>query len=139
MHKDNNLWLEITQPEDDAESNIKVPLWPFGLFLITIVIWNMWPQRIGFFIGLQFALAVPKLQTELLCLTSNVSINRQSNFSALVFLLDKYVLGVIRMLLVHPSGVETISASIISLYWYWSSHLPVVLYNLFIFYRHIFL
>ena len=46
-------------------------------------------------------------------------------------------MGDIGLLSVNPSGVETISASIIYLNCFWLSHLPACLYNLFVFSRHL--
>ena len=92
----------------------------------------VWPRRFAIFdhntlpvfIALRFVLVAPILQIEVLCLTSNFFANLRSDFLVLIFLLDTYVLGVIGLLSVHPSGVETIYASIIALCCCWSSHLP---------------
>ena len=69
-----------------------------------------------FFIALLFDLAAPNLQTTVLCLTSNVSINSWSSFLALVFFIDMDGLVVFVRLLVHPSGVDTNYVSVIALY-----------------------
>ena len=106
-------------------------------FRKTTAIWNVWPQRIAFFINLCFSLAAPNLQITVLCLTSNVSVNWWSDFLAMVFLLDTDGLGVIRMLSVHPSGFETSDASIDTSYFCRSSHLPTVLYNFLMFSKHL--
>ena len=57
-----------------------------------------------FFIALRFSFAEPNLQTAVLCLTYNVSVNQLSDFLVLVFLVDTYGLGVIGLLFVYPSG-----------------------------------
>ena len=69
-----------------------------------------------YFIALRFDLDAPNLRTAVLCLTYNASVNLRSGFLALGFLVDTDGLGVIRLLLVHPSGVDTISTSIIDFY-----------------------
>ena len=66
-------------------------------------------------IALQFDLASLNLQTSALCLTSNVSKNWQSDFLALGFLVGSDCLGYIGLLSVQPSGVETVSDSIMAL------------------------
>ena len=67
-------------------------------------------------VNLRFYLASPNLWTAVLCLTSNASKNRKSNFLALGFFTVTDWLGSIGLLLVNPSGVETIAASKITLY-----------------------
>ena len=60
--------------------------------------------------------------------TSKVLVNIHSYFCALGFLNGDYVMGDIGMLLVNPSGVETIETSRIFLNCCWSSHLPACLH-----------
>ena len=60
-------------------------------------------------------------------------VKRHSDFLALGFLTGGCVMGDIGLVLVNPSGLETIATSIISLNGYWSSHLPACLYDLLIF------
>ena len=57
-------------------------------------------------------------------LTSNMLVNKHSDFLALGFLTGVYVIGTLGILSVTPSGVDTIAASRISLSFCWSSHLP---------------
>ena len=60
-----------------------------------------------------------------------------SYFIAMEFLVDTNGLGVIRLLLVNPSGFETSAASNISFYCCWYSYLPAVLYNFLMFSIHL--
>ena len=90
-------------------------------FCMATALWNMWPQRIAFLIALCFALAASNIWTEVLCLTSNVSANWRIDFVSLGFSVDTYGLGVIRLLPVHHTGVQTIADSIIALCWCWYS------------------
>ena len=69
--------------------------------------------------------------------TSIFLVNRHSDFWALGFLVGVDGMGGMGLLLVNPSGVETIAASRISLNCCWSSHLPACLYNLLMFSRHL--
>ena len=52
-----------------------------------------------------------------------------SDFIALIFLNGVGVMGDLGLLLVNPSGVETIATSIISLNCCWSSQFPACWYN----------
>ena len=67
-------------------------------------------------IALQFSLSASNLQISVLCLPSNISLNRRGDFLALGFLVDTDGLGVIRLLYVHSLVVETISDSRIALF-----------------------
>ena len=110
-----------------------------------LLIHFVWPSifavfehnTLNFLIALRFALAAPNLWTELLCLTSNVYVNWRSDLIEIAFVVDIYWLGVIRLLLVNISFVETIADSIIAFYCYWYSHIPAVLYNFLMFSRNI--
>ena len=64
-------------------------------------------------------------------------VNIQSDFRALGVLTGDDVMGDIGLLLVNPSGVETISASRISLNCCWLSHLPFCLYKFLMFSMHL--
>ena len=55
---------------------------------------------------------------------SNMLVKRQSDLLALGFLTGVDVICILGLLSVTHSGVETIAASIISLRFCWSSHLP---------------
>ena len=57
-------------------------------------------------------------------------------FIVLGFLTGVGIMGGLGLLLVNPSGVETIATSRISLNCCWWSHLPSCLYNLLMFLRH---
>ena len=63
-------------------------------------------------------------------------VNIHIDFQALGFLTVVGFMGDIGLLLVNPSGVETIEASRMSLNCCWPSHLPACLYNLLMFSRH---
>ena len=58
-------------------------------------------------------------------LTSNMLVNKYSDFLALGFLTDVDVIGTLGLLYVTTYGVDKISASRISFRFCWSSHLPV--------------
>ena len=88
-------------------------------------------------IVLHVYLAAPNLRTAVLCLTSNYSKILLSGFIALVFFTVTYLICDIGLLLVNPSEVDTIAASIIFLFCCLLSHYPEVLYNLLMFTRHI--
>ena len=57
-------------------------------------------------------------------LTSNMLVNKHSDFVALGFLTAVDVIGKLGLPYVNPSGVDTIAAYRISLRFCWSSHLP---------------
>ena len=57
-------------------------------------------------------------------LTSNMVVKRHSYLLSLGLLTGVDVIGILGLLSVTPSGVESIGASIISLTFFWSSHLP---------------
>ena len=57
-------------------------------------------------------------------LTSNILVKRHSDFLALGFLTVVDVIGALGILSLTPSALDTISASIISLMFFCSSHLP---------------
>ena len=57
-------------------------------------------------------------------LRSNMLVKRHSAFLALGFFNGVDVIGTLVLLSVTPYVVDTIAASIISLIFYWSSHLP---------------
>ena len=42
-HKGNNFLLEIAQSEDGVESNCKYIIWPFDIFCMNMVLYNVWP------------------------------------------------------------------------------------------------
>ena len=86
-----------------------------------------------YLIALRFDLAAPTLQVVVLFFTSNMLVKSHSSFLALGLLTGVYVMGDMVLLLVHPSGVETIADSRISLNWCWLSHLPACLYNFLMF------
>ena len=67
-------------------------------------------------VTLSFALATPNLITAVLCLTSNVSENLRSGFLALRFFTYSDWLGVIGLLPLNTSSVDTIRTSRISVY-----------------------
>ena len=67
------------------------------------------------FIALLFASAAHNLQTAVLCLTSHVSENLQSDFLAPGFLVHTDWLVFIGLLLVHLSCFQTIYDSIVAL------------------------
>ena len=69
--------------------------------------------------------------------TSKTLVNRHSDFWAHGCLTGVDVMGDIGLSSVNNSGVETISASRISLNCYWSSHLPDYLYSFWMFSRHL--
>ena len=69
--------------------------------------------------------------------TSKMLVNRHGDFRGLGFLIGVDVMGDIWLLLVNPSGVEIIAASIISFNCCWSSKLPACLYNFLMFSRHL--
>ena len=52
-------------------------------------------------------------------LTSNMLVNKHSDLLALGFLAGVYFIGILGLLSVNPSGVDTIAASIISLGFCW--------------------
>ena len=60
-----------------------------------------------------------------------------SDIRALGLLTGIGFMGDIGLLLVNPSGIETISASRMSLDFCCSSHLPACLYNVLMFSRHL--
>ena len=60
-------------------------------------------------------------------------VKRHSDFPEIGLLGLGGVMGDMRMLLLNPSGVETIEASRISLNFCWSSHCPELLYNVLVF------
>ena len=71
---------------------------------------------ISVLVALRFGLAAPNLWTAALCLTSNTSENWWVYFLALGFFTGTYMLSEIVLLSAGHSGVETIAASIIDLY-----------------------
>ena len=56
--------------------------------------------------------------------TFNMLVKRHTDYLSLSFLAGVDVIGVLGLLSVTPSGVDTIAASIIYLIFCWSSHLP---------------
>ena len=75
--------------------------------------------------NLRFDYAATIRRFAVFVLTSNVLVNKHSDFLALGFLTGVDVIGTLGFLSVTPYGVDTIAASRISLRFYWSSHLPV--------------
>ena len=71
--------------------------------------------------------------TAVLYFASNASKNWQIDFLALEFFTLTKWMGYIGLLLLNPSGVETIPASRMALYYCWSSHFSEYLYNFWIF------
>ena len=71
-----------------------------------------------------FYFAAPKLRIAVPFLTSNILVNKRSDFLALGFLAIFWVIGKIGLSSVISYRVEIIAASIISLSFCWSSHLP---------------
>ena len=64
---------------------------------------------------LRFDFAATKQRLAVLGLTSNMFVNKHSDFLALVFLTGFYAICTLGLLSVTPSGVDSIAASIISL------------------------
>ena len=64
---------------------------------------------------LRFDFAATKRRLAVVGLTSNIFVNKHSDFLALGFLTGFYVICTLGILSVTPSGVDIIAASIISL------------------------
>ena len=88
-------------------------------------------------IAFRFYLAAPIRRTVVLFFTSKTSVNRRSDFLALRFLTIMGVPGVIGLLSVNLSVLETIQDSILALKCSLSLHFPEDLYNVLMFSRHI--
>ena len=73
---------------------------------------------------LRFDFAATKRRFAVLGLTSNMLVNKHSDFLALGLLTGVDVIGTLVLLSVTPSGVYTIAAYRISLRFCLSSHLP---------------
>ena len=86
---------------------------------------------------ISFYFAASTRQILLLFLKSNMLVNKCSDFLELGFLIFVWVIGKLGLSSVIYSGVETISASIISLNICWSSHLPACLYIFFMLLKHL--
>ena len=89
------------------------------------------------FIAFSLDLSAPTCWSAVFFFIPNMLVKTHSDFLALRFLTGVYVMGYMELLSVNPSGVETISASIISLNICWSSHLTAFLYNFLVFWRHL--
>ena len=104
---------------------------------MTTALWKFWTQHIAFFDCLMLWLRCTKTPNNSLMFDFQCICKLMELFLSLQLLVVTDELGVVEMLLVNLSGVETSAYSIITLYFCWSSHLPVVLYNFLIFSRHI--
>ena len=74
--------------------------------------------------ALRFDFASTIRQFSVFGLTSNILVNKHSDFLALGVLTGVDVIVTLVLFYVTPSGVDTTAASIISLSFRWSSHLP---------------
>ena len=119
------------------EYNCKGLLWPADFFIWPRIFKWIEHNILPALIALCFYLSAPNLHKSVLCLISNALKNRQIDFLALNYFTVTYFLGDIWLLLVNPSGMETIAASVIALYCCWSLHLPAVLYKLLMLSIHI--
>ena len=68
--------------------------------------------------------AATKQRLAVVGLTDNMFVNKQSDFLALGFFTGADGIGTLVLLSMNPSGVDSRSASRISLRFCWSSHLP---------------
>ena len=73
---------------------------------------------------LRFDFEAPTRSFALFFLTFNMLVKRHSDFLALGVLTGIDVMGTVGLLYVTSYGVDTISAYIISLRFFWYSHLP---------------
>ena len=76
------------------------------------------------FMDFRFNFAAKNRRLAVLGLTSNMFVNKHSDFLALGFLTGDDVKCTLGLLSVTPSGVDSIAAYIISLRFCCSSHLP---------------
>ena len=95
-------------------------------FFMNMALYNVWPQHIEFFDCLMLHLRQTKPLNSIIMFDIQCLCKSMDHFFVLGFLVDTDGLGVIRLLLVHPSDVEIISASIIFLYCCQPSHSTAV-------------
>ena len=112
---------------------IKRFLYLFIDFLISFSLFFNTHGVVPHLIVLRFYLSAPTRQVEGFFFTSKILVTRHSGFLARGFLSGVDFMGDIVLLSVNHSGLETISASRISLNCCWSSHLPACLYNFLMF------
>ena len=74
---------------------------------------------------LRLDFAAPIQRFDVFFLTLNMLVKRHSDFLALGFMTGVDVIGTLGLSSVNNYGFDTIAASIISLRFSWSSHLPV--------------
>ena len=113
-------------------------------FFIWLLIFEF-PFRFGFnthglvgdLIALSFDLAAPTWRIAVFFFAYNTLLKRYSYFQELFLFTGVCIMVDMGLLLVNPSGVKTISASIISLNFCWSSNFLVCLYNLLMLWIHL--
>ena len=86
---------------------------------------------------LRLEFAATKRRLDVLGWTSNMFVNKHSDLLALGFLTGDDVKCTLGLLSVTPSVLDSISASIISLRFYWSSHLPACWYIFLMLFIHL--
>ena len=131
--------METAQPNEIVESNYKDVFKTIHLFfLMSSPLWNNWPQHTDWYdwITLWFISTYPA-DISFIFDIQNFS-KYMKWFSCTGIPTVKEGPCDIGMFSLNISGVETISASRTVLYCCWLSHFPADVYNLLIFYRHLY-
>ena len=89
------------------------------------------------FMDLRLNFAATKWCLDVVGLTDNMFVNKHSDFLELGFLTGFYVIWMLVLLSLTPSGVDSIAVSIIYLRFCWSSHLPACWYIFLMLFIHL--
>ena len=131
----NQLWFRVTTNRNFEEIignwrlhnqrvlyniTIKIFINPFIDFFCTFLFWILYHNTLYALIVLRFDSAASTRRTAVFFLKTKTSVNRWSDFLALVFLKVTEGPGDIVLLSVNISGVKTIAATKTYIYWFWS-------------------
>ena len=111
-------------------------VWSAHWFLNALFVFFGVQRLLQTFMALRLDFSATKQRLAVLGWTSNMFVNKHSDFLALGFLTGNDVIFTLGLLSMNNSGVDSISAYRISLRFCWSSHLPACWYIFLILFIH---
>ena len=112
-------------------------VWSANWFLNALFFVFLVQRLLTTFMDLRLEFAATKQRFAVFCLTSNMFVNKHSDFLALVFFTGVDGICTLGLLYVNPSGVDSRAASRISLRFCWLSHLSTCWYIFLMLFIHL--
>ena len=112
-------------------------VWSARWFLNALFVFFLFQRLLPTFMALRLDFPATKRRFDVLGLTSNMFVNKHSDFLALGLLTGVDGICTLWLLSVNPFGVNSRAASIMSLRFCWSPHLPACWYIFLMFFIHL--